>query len=91
MKDPAETRYMLDLHRAQFAFFFPVEGLCQSLGCTVRAPPARRWDEGQVRNVVRLYFTRVGEILPPKMSLPVWYALWVEVPPSISCELCIEV
>ena len=34
---------------------------------------------GDVRGVVRLYFTRVGVLPAPRMSQQVWHAMWVEV------------
>jgi hypothetical protein len=37
------------------------------------------WDKGEIRTVIRLFFTRVGELPAPRMSQKVWHALWIEV------------
>jgi hypothetical protein len=37
------------------------------------------WDKGEIRDVVRLFFTKVGKLSAPRMSQKVWHALWIEV------------
>jgi hypothetical protein len=37
------------------------------------------WDKGEIRTVVRLFFTRVGKLSAPRCSQKVWHALWIEV------------